>query len=183
MLYARDGHTLILGEESGCRVEGVRIVTRWNTHRLADALLFLFGGTVSFARGLNDTPKIAALLLPVAALARHDNLAVALAGMGIMVGGLLGARRVARTLSDKITELDVGAALAAGITTSLLVGTASFSGLPVSTTHVSVGALAGTGLTGGSKVDRKVLTNIVLSWIVTLPIGGLFGALLYALLR
>lgn len=183
MLYARDGHTLVLGEESGCRAEGARVITRWNTHRLADVLLFLFGGTVSFARGLNDTPKIAALLLPVAALARHDNLAVALAGMGIMVGGLLGARRVARTLSDKITELDVGAALAAGITTSLLVGTASFNGLPVSTTHVSVGALAGTGLTGGSKVDRKVLTNIVLSWIVTLPIGGLFGALLYALLR
>ncbi|MCQ6493263.1 inorganic phosphate transporter, partial [Vibrio parahaemolyticus] len=65
----------------------------------------------------------------------------------------------------------------------LLVGTASFNGLPVSTTHVSVGALVGTGLNGGGGVDRQVMTNIVLSWIVTLPMGALVGAILYALVR
>lgn len=184
-LLLREGNvpTIVTGHESECRDQGARPLARWNARRTEDALLFLLGGAVSFARGLNDTPKIAALLLPVALLTGHDVTAVALVGVGMLVGGLLGARRVARTLSDKITQLDVGAALAAGVTTSLLVCTASFNGLPVSTTQVSVGALAGTGLTGGAKVDRKVLTHIVLSWVITLPIGALFGALLYVLLR
>lgn len=183
ILRKRNAPARWAGSESTCREEGARPVARWNARRTEDALLFLLGGAVSFARGLNDTPKIAALLLPVALLTGHDVTAVALVGVGMLVGGLLGARRVARTLSDKITQLDVGAALAAGVTTSLLVCTASFNGLPVSTTQVSVGALAGTGLTGGAKVDRKVLNHIVLSWVITLPIGALFGALLYALLR
>lgn len=183
MLRESNAPALMAGSESACREQGARPVARWNARRTEDALLFLLGGAVSFARGLNDTPKVAALLLPVALLTGHDTFAVALVGVGMMIGGLLGARRVARTLSDKITQLDVGAALAAGVTTSLLVCTASFNGLPVSTTQVSVGALAGTGLTGGAKVDRKVLTNIVLSWVITLPIGALLGALLYALLR
>lgn len=183
MLRTGSTSTFVTGHTSECRAQDARPLARWNARRSEDALLFLLGGAVSFARGLNDTPKIAALLLPVTLLSGHETTAVALVGMGMLTGGLLGARRVARTLSDKITQLDVGAALAAGVTTTLLVCTASFNGLPVSTTQVSVGALAGTGLTGGAKVDRKVLTHIVLSWIITLPIGAIFGALLYAVLR
>ncbi|TAM95345.1 MAG: inorganic phosphate transporter [Rhodanobacteraceae bacterium] len=181
----REGSALavVAGSDSRCRDLNARPVAWWSARRIADVSLFLLGGAVSFARGLNDTPKVAALLLPIAAFAGHDNLAVTLAGVAMLVGGLLGARRVARTLSDKITQLDVGAALAAGLTTSALVCAASFDGLPVSTTQVSVGALAGTGLVGGSKVDRKVLTNIVLSWVITLPVGALLGAVLYAVVR
>lgn len=169
----------IAGTAVECKAAGARPLWRADARGAVDALLFLFGGAVSFARGLNDTPKIAALLLPVAALAGGSTSATATVGIAMLIGGLFGARRVARTLSEKITRLDVGGALAAGITTSLLVGTASFNGLPVSTTHVSVGALAGTGLNGSSSVDRKVMTSIVLSWVVTLPAGALFGAVLY----
>jgi inorganic phosphate transporter, PiT family len=165
----------VTGTKAECRAAGARPAWRLDARGAVDALLFL--------RGLNDTPKIAALLLPVTALGGHGTLAVALVGAAMLAGGLLGARRVARTMSDKITQLDIGAALAAGVTTSLLVGTASFNGLPVSTTHVSVGALVGTGLNGGGGVDRQVMTNIVLSWIVTLPMGALVGAILYALVR
>lgn len=175
--------TSITGSASECHTLGARTLASWNVRRVQDALLFLLGGAVSFARGLNDTPKVAALLLPVATFAGHDDLAVSLVGVAMLIGGLIGARRVARTLSDKITQLDVGAALAAGLTTSALVCTASFNGLPVSTTQVSVGGLAGTGLVGGGKVNRKVLANVVWSWVITLPIGALFGALLYAVVR
>lgn len=155
---------------------------RFRGLQTADVPLFLLGGFVSFARGLNDTPKIAALLLPIATLGGNKSIAVTAVGIAMLIGGVLGARRVARTLSDKITELDVAAALSAGMVTSLLVGTASYSGLPVSTTHVSVGALAGTGLVGGNGVDRRVMTNIVLSWVITLPAGALFGAILYGVI-
>jgi PiT family inorganic phosphate transporter len=165
------------GTAAECESIGARRRWRFDARGLVDGLLFLFGGAVSFARGLNDTPKIAALLLPVAAL---DGSAAALAvGLAMLVGGVLGAGRVARTMSHRITQLDLGGALAAGLTTSLLVGTASFSGLPVSTTHVSVGALAGSGISDGAGVDRPVMTGIVLSWVITVPAGALFGSLLY----
>ena len=149
---------------------------------VVDTLHFLLAGAVGFARGLNDTPKIAALLLPIALL--DGRTAVSAVAAAMLLGGLLGARQVAHTLSDKITRLDMGAGLAASLTAALLVGTASFNGLPVSTTHVSVGALAGAGANGGQGgVDRKVMKGIVWSWVVTLPIGAVFGALIYGWIR
>lgn len=173
---------VIVGTQAECRTVGAQPLAWWNTRRNADASLFLLGGAVSFARGLNDTPKMAALLLPVVGLSGNGELAVSVVGVAILIGGLLGARRVARTLSDRITSLDVGGALAAGVTTSLLVCTASFNGLPVSTTQVSVGALAGSGLTDDRKLDKRVMSHIVLSWFITLPLSAVFGALLYGVL-
>src|SRR5260221_6526220 len=74
------------------------------SQRAMDAAHFLSAGAVSFARGLNDTPKIAAMLLAVPALdMRRGSIAVAAA---MAVGGLLNARRVAETMSLKITSLD-----------------------------------------------------------------------------
>lgn len=172
---------VITGSNAECEIHGARRAWRFDARGAVDALLFLLGGAVSFARGLNDTPKIAALLLPIAML--DGGGAVLAVGIAMLIGGLLGARRVARTMSEKITRLDLGAALAASATTALLVSTASVNGLPVSTTHVSVGALAGTGLRGGGGVDRKVMTGIVLSWVITLPAGAIFGALIYFLVR
>jgi inorganic phosphate transporter, PiT family len=126
-----------------------------------------------FARGLNDTPKIAALVVAAQATNhRHAMLAVALA---MAVGGLLGARKVARTMSKRIaTAMPDGPAFTANLVTGLLVITASRYGLPVSTTHVSVGAISGLGLREGS-LDKRVLRNVVASWVVTLPVAALMA--------
>jgi PiT family inorganic phosphate transporter len=180
-LVWRDGLALRAGTLAQCSERPEQTLLRVRRFGAVDSLHFLFAGAVGFARGLNDTPKIAALLLPIAVLDRHA--AVSAVAVAMLLGGVFGARRVARTMSDKITRLDLGAGLAASLTTALLVGTASFNGLPVSTTHVSVGALAGAGATGKGGVDRKVLKGIAGSWLVTLPIGALFGALLYGWIR
>ena len=144
-------------------------------HRTAtlDALHFLSGGAVSFARGLNDTPKIAALLLVAKALDIRWGL-VAVAG-AMAVGGLLDARRVAETLAKKITDMNPGQGFAANLATAVLVTTASFHSLPVSTTHVSVGALLGIGL-ATRQAKWKSVSQIVLSWIVTMPIAAVLAA-------
>jgi PiT family inorganic phosphate transporter len=145
-----------------------------------DAAHFLSAGVVSFARGLNDTPKMAALLLVLPALgARWSLVAVAVA---IAVGGLLSARRVAETMSHKITAMNHGQGFSANLTTGLLVLAASLFGLPVSTTHVSVGSLFGIGLTS-RQADFRVMRNILLSWLVTLPCAALLGALVYWLTK
>jgi PiT family inorganic phosphate transporter len=141
-----------------------------------DAAHFFSAGVVSFARGLNDTPKMAALLMILPELgARSSLVAVAVA---IAVGGLLSARRVAETMSHKITSMNHGQGFSANFATGLLVMAASLFGLPVSTTHVSVGALFGIGLTS-RQADFRVIRNILLSWLVTLPCAAIIGALVY----
>jgi inorganic phosphate transporter, PiT family len=77
-----------------------------NAGRVLDVLHFLSGGAVSFARGLNDTPKIAALLLVAGASGAHWGLASVAVAMA--VGGLLNAKRVADTMSHKLTGMNTG---------------------------------------------------------------------------
>jgi PiT family inorganic phosphate transporter len=81
-------------------------------------------------------------------------------------------------MSHKITGMNHGQGFSANLATGLLVTTASVFGLPVSTTHVSVGALFGIGLTS-RQADLRVVRNILLSWFVTLPCAAALGALVY----
>ena len=144
-----------------------------NSQKLLDYLHFCSAGVVSFARGLNDTPKIVALLLLIKGLSVHwGMLAVA---VGMAVGGLLNARKVAETMSNKITKLNHGQGFTANLVTAILVIIASKLGMPVSTTHVSVGSLFGIGLATRRINTRKVL-EILLSWFITLPAAFLFGS-------
>ena len=90
-----------MDEQSQCEQRYARDFFGIGCQKAMDAAHFLSAGIVSFARGLNDTPKIAALLLILPELgARSSLVAVAVA---IAVGGLLSARRVAETMSHKIT--------------------------------------------------------------------------------
>ena len=149
---------------------------------LLDSAHFVSAGIVSFARGLNDTPKIAALLLTTRALDTHLGVtAFAAIAAATAVGGLLNARRVAETMSHRITSMNHGQGFAANLSTGLLVLLASRYGLPVSTTHVAVGSLFGIGLTTRS-ADARVVRRIVLSWLFTLPCAALLGAMIYAAL-
>ena len=150
-----------------------------NSQKLLDCLHFCSAGVVSFARGINDTPKIVALLLLIKGLSIHwGMLAVAL---GMAVGGLLNARKVAVTMSNKITKLNHGQGFTANLVTSMLVIFASKLGTPVSTTHVSVGSLFGIGLITRCANIRKIL-EILLSWFTTLPAAAVFSGGAYWLL-
>lgn len=144
-----------------------------------DTIHFLSAGVVSFARGLNDTPKIVGLLLIIEVLdIKWGMLAIALV---MALGGLLNAKKVGEMMSKKITPMNSGQGFTANLITGLLVTTASIHGLPVSTTHVSVGSIFGIG-TVTKKADLKVIRNILLSWILTLPLAAVCSALLYWLI-
>lgn len=142
--------------------------------RTLDTLHFLSGGAASFARGLNDTPKMAALLLVAQALdIRCGFLAVAVT---MAIGGLLDALNVAETLGKKITAMNPGEGFAANVATALLVNIATFHSLPVSTTHVSVGSLVGIGI-ATRKAKWPEVGQIVLAWLITLPCAAALAAL------
>ncbi|HHT9145863.1 MAG: inorganic phosphate transporter [Candidatus Brocadiaceae bacterium] len=151
-----------------------------NSQILLDYSHFCSAGIVCFARGLNDTPKIVALLLLIKGLSVHGGiLAVA---VGMAAGGLLNARKVAETMSNKITKLNHGQGFTANFVTGILVILASKFGVPVSTTHVSVGSLFGIGLVTRHLNTRMVL-EILLSWFVTLPVAAVFSGGVYWILK
>lgn len=171
---------LTLDELENCEERYGGSMLGLSSQRLMDCAHFLSGGVVSFARGLNDTPKIVALLLVLPGLdLRWGFFAVAVT---MAVGGLLHSRRIAETMSHKITAMNHGQGFSANLATGILVIMASIFGLPVSTTHVSVGSLFGIGFVTG-QANSRVIFNIVLSWIVTLPCAALLGGGAYALLR
>lgn len=124
--------------------------------------------TICFARALNDTPKLAALLF--AAQFTHQKLPIILVGILMAFGGLVFAEKVATTMSQKMTRLDDSQGLTANLVTAGLVLLASKFGLPVSTTHVSVGAIAGVGASAGT-LNWQALRSILLSWLATLPLA------------
>lgn len=148
----------------------------------ATALTVMHGisaAAVCFARGVNDTPKVAALLLAAPLFAPEHGLAVV--ALAICAGGLLGARSVAETMSRGITDMNPGQAFTGNFTTAMLVLFASRLGMPVSTTHVSCGALFGIGLVTG-QARWKAIGRILLAWVTTLPaaaaVAGVFGIFL-----
>jgi PiT family inorganic phosphate transporter len=152
---------------------------RYTNNRTINFAHYISAGIVSFARGLNDTPKIVALLLVIQQL--DIRLGMLIVAIFIATGGLLNAKKVAYTMSKKITTLDHEQGFIANIVTGMLVVFASRFGLPVSTTHVSVGSLLGIALVNRNG-NKRIIYEILLSWIFTLPIALILGILFYWLL-
>lgn len=151
-----------------------------DAERGLDVAHFLSAGMVGFARGLNDTPKIAALLVTTAGLEAWSTLL----GVGVMmaVGGILGAKHVADSLSHRITSMNAGQGFTSNAITAFLVTCASRWGMPVSTTHVSCGALFGIGAANG-RAHWKFIGLILAAWCITAPVAALMGYVAATLLR
>ncbi len=161
-----------LATDAHCQPALGRSVKNFATTLWIDRAHFLSAGTVSFARGLNDTPKIAALMVAAGASGVSGaSLAVIVA---MALGGWFAARKVSDTLSFKVTRMDPREGLGGNLVTALLVIGASRFGLPVSTTHVSTGALFGIAAGNGSGKYRMI-RNILLAWLFTLPIAALIA--------
>jgi inorganic phosphate transporter, PiT family len=173
---------LAVSSDPRCAPEQATVLVSLSAARSIDTLHYISAGAVSFARGLNDTPKIAALMVAVgAASPLSSSLAVAVA---MAVGGWLAARRVSATMAHGITRMNPAEGLGGNLVTALLVIVASRWGLPVSTTHVSCGALFGIAASNGQGRAATIIA-ILGAWLVTLPLAavvafGIFTAISYA---
>lgn len=145
---------------------------------------WLSGGATSFARGLNDVLKIAAFLVLAMAPGASPELApqaalgaIALVTLVMGLGSLWGGFRVLHVLANRVTAMDPAQGLVANAGTSLLVLAASPLGLPVSTTHVSTGALMGIRFVE-KRLPRQAdaLRAILFAWVVTLPVAAMLAA-------
>jgi PiT family inorganic phosphate transporter len=100
----------------------------------------------------------------------------------IGAGTLAGGRKVIKTMGMKLTHLrPIGGFCAETAGAVVLIGTAA-SGIPVSTTHTIAGSIMGVGSTKRlSAVRWGIAGKIVWAWILTIPLSGLCGALVYLL--
>ncbi len=155
-------------------------VAALTARHVLDGAHYLSAGAVSFARGLNDTPKIVALLVTARALDLRDGML--LVGLAMALGAIVQARKVADTMSHRITRMDRGQGFCANLVTASLVILASRYGLPVSTTHVSCGSLFGIGA-ATRQAEWRTVGSLLLAWGVTLPVAACLGACVFGLLR
>ncbi len=105
-------------------------------------------------------------------------LAVALA---LSLGTMVGWRRVATTIGEKIGKngMTYAQGMSAQVTAAVSIGIASYTGMPVSTTHILSSSVAGTMIVDGGGVQTKTIRSIALAWVLTLPISILLSGALY----
>ena len=107
-----------------------------------------------------------------------------LGGGGIVLGLITLGYKVMQTIGKKITELTPSRGFCAELAAAITVVIASRTGMPISTTHVLVGAVRGVGLARGvGALDLRVVLNIVISWLITLPVGAGLAMLFFFTLK
>lgn len=151
-----------------------------NFQAAVDKLHILSAAVLSFSRGLNDTPKLVSLLL----ICNFFDLSVNVLILAVLIaaGGVLNGKRIAHTMSKKITPMNHGQGFTANIITSVLIITATRLGLPAAITHVSVGSIYGVSLVNKT-ANNKEISKIALSWVLTLPVAGVLSALFYFIIH
>lgn len=175
-LVERRELTIGTGTASGCLDRHNGGLLGISAQRVLDLTHVLAAGAVGFARGVNDTPKIAALL--IASQAVGATTSVWAVGAVMAAGGILGARQVAETMSHRVTSMTPGQGLVANLGAAFLVIVASRYSLPVSTTHVTNGGLFAVGAVTG-QAHWPTIRAILLAWVTTLPVAAALGALGY----
>jgi len=149
---------------------------------------------MAFAHGSNDVANGVGPLAAVYGLVKSGGEVaqtselplwiLVLGAVGIVAGLSTYGYRVMRTIGSKITELTPTRGFCATMAAAATVVLASRTGMPVSTTHIAVGAVIGVGFARGiGALDLRVIGGIVMSWVVTLPVGGALAALFYFTLR
>jgi len=149
---------------------------------------------MAFAHGSNDVANgIGPLAAVVSILSSGGEVAqesalplwiLIMGGVGIVLGLATMGYKVMQTIGTRITQLTPSRGFCATLAAAATVVLASRTGLPVSTTHIAVGAVIGVGLARGvGAIDLRVIGGIVVSWVVTLPVGGILAAIFFFTLK
>jgi PiT family inorganic phosphate transporter len=98
----------------------------------------------------------------------------------IALGTLFGGWRIVKTMGQRITKIKPFEGFSSEIAGSMAIFAATHWGIPVSTTHTITGAIMGVGARkGSSAVKWGVTKKIFWAWLLTIPVSGLIGGLIY----
>lgn len=165
-----------------------------NVENLFAVLMIFTAAAMAFAHGSNDVANAVGPLAAIASvISSGGEIAtksvlpawiLVLGGIGIVVGLATYGFKVMATIGKKITELTPSRGFAAELGAATTVVFASTWGLPISTTHTLVGAVLGVGLARGiGALNLKVVGNIFMSWVITLPAGAGFAIIFFFLFK
>ncbi|MBX5440098.1 MAG: inorganic phosphate transporter [Solirubrobacteraceae bacterium] len=146
------------------------------------------GGLLALAHGTNDAQKTMGVI--TLALVAHGTLpaedpevplwVVVSAATAIALGTYSGGWRIIRTMGSRIIRMDAAQGFSAQGAGAVVILAATHAGFPLSTTHVISGAVMGSGAAKRlSAVRWGVAGNIAIAWVLTLPMAGATGALVY----
>ncbi len=144
---------------------------------------WLTAGMTSFARGLNDTPKIVAIgsFALLSGLTPTGLLFLVTAAM--FIGAIVVGQLVAARLANDVIKMSHAEGFTANLTTAVMVALGAFHGWPMSTTHVSTGAITGTAGLNLSRIKGKTVRDFVIAWVVTPPVAGAVAVIVFLILR
>jgi PiT family inorganic phosphate transporter len=160
--------------------------------RIFTLLMIVTACAMAFSHGSNDVANAIGPVAAVLSIIESGEIAqsspvpvyvLLIGALGIVVGLATFGIRVIKTVGEKITELRPSRGFAAELAAASTVVLASFTGVPISTTHTLVGAVLGVGLARGvGALDWSVVKNIAVSWVVTLPVAAVLSASIYFVL-
>ncbi len=164
-----------------------------NVERVFAGLMIMTACGMAFAHGSNDVANAVGPVAAVVSVAQTGDVSqqaplpvwvLLLGGVGIVFGLLTFGHRVIATVGTGITALTPSRGFACEIAAATTVVFASGTGLPISTTHTLVGAVMGVGLARGiGALNLAVIRQILLSWVITVPAGGILAALFFLAFR
>jgi PiT family inorganic phosphate transporter len=163
--------------------------------RIFAVLMVFTACAMAFAHGSNDVANAIGPLAAIVSVIQSGGEVAAksivpawvllLGASGIVVGLSMLGYRVMMTVGRSITELTPSRGFAAELAAAGTVVVASGTGLPISTTHTLVGAVLGVGIARGGleALNLKVVSKIILSWLVTLPVGAILSIIFFYMIR
>ena len=164
-----------------------------NVELVFGVLMIFTACAMAFAHGSNDVANAVGPVAAIVSIVTNDG-AIAqksampiwillLGGVGIVIGLLMYGHKVIATVGSSITDLTPSRGFCAELAASTTVVLASGTGIPISTTHTLVGAVLGVGFARGiSALNLRVIGSIFMSWIITLPAGGILAIIFFYIL-
>ena len=153
---------------------------------------FFSAGSNAFLHGAQDSQKfIGVYLLGLAFLGKHDQsesfsiplYVTLICATAMTLGTMLGGSRIIKKVGCEMTHLDALGSSAADTASSAILGVCSFFGIPTATTHAKTCAMMGVGLCNKSGTNPKVVTQMLLGWLLTFPVCAAIGFFLSLLAR
>lgn len=177
--------SIIPGENAEFRFRSVE--------RIFGVLMIFTACGMAFAHGSNDVANavgpVAAVvsIVSTGAVGQQSPLStwiLLLGAIGIVLGLATFGWRVIKTVGREITELTPSRGFAAELAAATTVVLASGTGIPISTTHTLVGGVLGVGLARGiGALNLRVVAKIMMSWVITLPAGGILAVVFFYILK
>jgi sodium-dependent phosphate transporter len=178
-------------KDDGKQLEPDKQLTDDRAEQFFTGFVVIMAGFFSLAHGANDVansvgPFGAVLAAFEGPLEKKTEIPIWVfvgAGCMIVVGLATYGIHVMRTIGNNIASMSPSKAFCVNFASTLVVLIATRAGIPISTTHASVGAVVGVGLAQGVReVNWKVMAKVFLSWILTLPIVAITASGIFALL-